>query len=543
VDGKIVVSFNGEIYNYWELRSALEKEGCIFQTQSDTEVLLHLYRKKGEKMVGDLRGMFAFVIWDEERKKMVLARDPYGIKPLYYADDGWSVRVASEVKALLTSPKVSKTKNPAGIVGFFLWGSVPEPHTLYQEIRQVPAGSIVSVDALGPSAAESYFSLAGAFDIRNPPEVLRPDVWQEQIRDAFRDSVHHHLVSDVPVGIFLSAGVDSALIAAMAKEVGARNLESLTLTYEEYQGRASDEAPLAAKLAAAYGLRHHVRTLSRNELNSDLERIFHCMDQPTIDGINTYFVSKAARELGWKVALSGIGGDELLGGYPSFKDLPRWVAALALPAQVPGLGSVFQAACTALDTFRPMAQPKIAGLLKYGGCYSGAYFLRRGLFMPWELKSFMPEELAHEGLRRLDFSRSLNHFLTPDPETPFGRVAILESSLYMRNQLLRDADWAGMAHSLEIRTPWVDSALVSAIAPLLCLQKNLPSKSRLVASLVSSLSNEVTARPKTGFTVPIEEWLDGEELLSDWKRIPALNRPGCHWSRKWAWMVYQRMVA
>jgi asparagine synthase (glutamine-hydrolysing) len=217
VDGSVVISFNGEIYNYKALREKLEAQGCVFRTRSDTEVLLEMYRTRGENMFAELRGMYAFALWDASKGVLLLARDPYGIKPLYYADDGWTCRVASQVKALLAGGAVSRDPEPAGIVGFYLLGSVPEPHTLYQDIRAVPAGSYVRVDATGPAAPVRHFSIAAAWAAADArAEAGDPAA----IRAALLDSVRHHLVADVPVGAFLSAGVDSGALVGLMPDAG-----------------------------------------------------------------------------------------------------------------------------------------------------------------------------------------------------------------------------------------------------------------------------------------------------------------------------------
>src|SRR5262245_723022 len=213
-DGKFVVTFNGEIYNYRQLRASLEARGYTFRTQTDTEVLLHLYAEKGEDMVHDLRGMFAFGLWDEVKSGLLLARDPYGIKPLYYADDGWTLRFASQVKALLASGKVSRDPEPAGWVGFCLFGSVPEPFTTYQEIRSLPAGSTLWVDRVGTHTVKSYFSIAGTYCNAENSSASNAS-GPIQIREALLDSVRHHLVADVPVGAFLSSGIDSSALVGL----------------------------------------------------------------------------------------------------------------------------------------------------------------------------------------------------------------------------------------------------------------------------------------------------------------------------------------
>ncbi len=537
-DGVSIVTYNGEIYNYQALRRQLEQKGWRFRTQSDTEVLLHLYAEKGDEMVYDLRGMYAFAIWDEKKQELFLARDPYGIKPLYYADDGLTFRFASQVKALLAGGAISKDPEPAGWVGFYLFGSVPEPFTTYRNIRLLPAGNTLRVTLNGSQAPRPFFSLAETCAKGNE-EGLRP-IGQEEVREALLDSVRHHLVADVPVGAFLSAGIDSGALVGLMRDAGQQEITTVTLSFEEYRGRHDDEAPLAEQVARLYGTRHHTRVVTEREFHDDLPHILEAMDQPTIDGINTWFVSKAANELGLKVAISGLGGDELFGGYPSFRDVPRWVRLFGLPSKLPGLGPAARWLLTRVNRLHPVLSPKAAGLLEYAGTWPGAWLLRRGVFMPWELDQIMDRQMARQGLASLDPLRHIELAMTPDPGSDFARVAVLESALYMRNQLLRDTDWASMAHSLEVRVPLVDMELLQKTAPSLGIQ---PGKRALASAPGKSLPKTVTIRRKTGFTTPIADWqkkLLPENGITTGKQPPALNGP---WSRRWAFEVKTRVIA
>jgi asparagine synthase (glutamine-hydrolysing) len=471
---ELVIVFNGEIYNYAELRASLERGGARFHSQTDTEVLLELYRRDGPRMLGLLRGMYAFAIWDTRTRRMFVARDPYGIKPLYFADDGHTIRLASEVKALLAGGNVSHAIDPAGAAGFFLTGSVPEPFTIRKEIRAVEAGTSFSVDENGRRDVHHHFSIARVFrDAREEAVLVEPAV---MLRERIEESVRHHLVSDVPVGVFLSAGIDSSALTKIAAQ--HTQLHTFTLDFAEFS-----EAPLAEKFARELGTEQHTRTVTREEFLADLPKILERMDQPTIDGVNTWFISKAVREAGVKVALSGVGGDELLGGYPSFTNVPR---VAQFPRVARAAGAIRK-------------HPKSRLIATYGGTYGGAYFLQRGLFAPDELPLLLGAEMANEA--HLDIARHFESVLAPDPETAFGRVATLEATLYMRNQLLRDADWASMAHSVEVRTPLVDAYLLRQLAPLLLQTRD---KSALASILPDYLRN----RKKTGFFVPMKEWMD-----------------------------------
>ena len=459
-----VIVFNGEIYNFRELRADLEARGVRFTSQSDTEVLLQLYAARGAEMLNDLRGMFAFALWDGAKRRLFLARDPYGIKPLYYADDGATVRVASQVRALIASGRVSNQFDPAGAAGFFLRGSVPEPFTMYRAIRSVPAGSYCFVDANGAGEPVQYFSIARTLhDAGNNAEV--------SVHDALLESVKYHMVSDVPVGAFLSAGIDSTSIVALARESGAADLKTMTLRFSEYRGRVNDEAPLAEKVARQYGVPHTIRDLTREDFLRELPHVFDAMDQPSVDGLNSYFISKAAAEMGLKVALSGTGGDELFGGYTSFRDIPRWMPVTRTLARIPHLGNMIAEANSMLARRTRHVSPKMSEIVRYGSSYAGAYLVKRGRFLAAELPALVGADIAREGLQRLDMLRRIEEAITPDPGTPYARIVALESSFYLRNQLLRDMDWASMAHSLEVRVPLVDAHLLRKLAPLLVRRK------------------------------------------------------------------------
>jgi asparagine synthase (glutamine-hydrolysing) len=536
-DGKFVITFNGEIYNYKELRAELEAQGHRFRTGSDTEVLLQLYSVAGPAMVNRLRGMFAFAIWDSQHRGLLLARDPYGIKPLYYANTFGTVRFGSQVKALLSGGRLSRDPDPAGWVGFHLFGSVPEPFTCYRDIRALTAGSTLWIDANGVGKETKYFSVSEVFrKAEECSDNLASYELQAHLRASLLDSVRHHMVADVPVGIFLSAGIDSGTLLGLMRDVGQGEIEAVTLCYDENRHTHEDEAPLAAQCAKHYGSKHTIRTVMAREFRDDLPKIFEAMDQPTIDGINTWFVSKSAGELGLKAAISGLGGDEIFGGYPSFRDIPRWLRLWAMPARVPFLGDAFHyfAENSGLAN---ILNPKIAGALKFGQNYAGAYFLRRGLFMPWEITAVMDADVVAAGLQQLDPVRHIGKSLEPSPRTSFGKIAALEASLYMRNQLLRDTDWASMAHSLEVRVPFVDTYLSRAIAPALV---NLPSKvgkKLLATSPRSKLPDAITRRAKTGFVTPVADWLQKDSQLQKWRNIPQLARSRCPWARRWAYQV------
>ena len=337
-----------------------------------------------------------------------------------------------------------------------------------------------------------------------------------------------HLRSDVPVATFLSAGRDSGAIASLVAELDADNVHALTLGFDEMRDTPHDEVPLARLVAQHLHLHQEVQYIERHHFLADREDLLNAMDQPTIDGVNSYFIGKLARHFGYKVALSGLGGDELFGGYPSFQQIPPSVRLVSPFRFAPHIGRAFRILTAPLIARR--TSPKYAGLLEYGGTFGGAYLLRRGLYMPWELPHVMDPDMARLGWRQLASVEHLNAFIRPlghlEPAATrdFLRISLLELSCYMRSQLLRDTDWAGMAHSVEIRVPFVDMQLLRDLAPL--RTGNFPPRKQdVTACLQRPLPAAILNRPKTGFAVPIREWIQSDVLqergLRSWARFVA----------------------
>lgn len=502
--GRYVIVFNGEIYNFSTLRSALIDEGVHFRTTSDTEVVLSLFVKEGEAMLPRLRGMFAFVIWDKVTRRAFAARDPYGIKPLFLAQTAQGVLFASQVKGVLASRLVSRAPSARGQAGFWLLGSVPEPNTWFRDIKALPAGHCCWVVGGCIRNQRKWWDIADAW--RNAPLVSSPDAEvRERVRDALRTSLAAHLVADVPVGVFLSGGIDSGALAGMMVETGAKNLQGFTIKYDELAGSKDDEAPIAAALAAHYGIRHHVRRVTRTEFEADLPRILTAMDQPSIDGVNTWYASKAVAELGLKVVVSGVGGDELFQGYNSFQHLPRLVSTWGLASRVPGSMALAQIACNRWA--RRTGNSRWRHLPDWARTMSGAWWLRRSMFSPEDLPALMGADLAAEALQDFSAASWVHCMSGEQPQNLRLALSQVESTTYLRNQLLRDSDWASMDHSIELRTPLVDSWLLRDVQPLLGSFHHFPSKRLLAEAPERSLPEAVIQRPKTGFNIPVLQWL------------------------------------
>jgi len=543
-DGHFTIVFNGEIYNYLVLREELEAKGVQLRTHSDTEVVLQLFRRDGPGMISRLRGMFAFAVWNSLTRSLFLARDPHGIKPLYYSDDGTCLRFASSLRAL-SRRAISRELNPAAIIGFLAWGSVPEPLTIYRSIQMVPAGYTMYIDDHGRTQFNRYWSLPDVYAGHAQRQQYQ-DTLNEDARHELLDSVKAHLVADVPVGVFLSSGIDSSVLVGLASEAREQPIHAVTLAFEEFRGTDYDEAPLAQDVARHYKAQHSIVTLSAETVRRSMSEFFAAMDQPTIDGLNVYWISKAVHETGLKAVLSGIGGDELFGGYQTFRTYPR-LRSLAPATRVPGL----HRATAFLAHLGPSRRAnKVRALASALASPVSTFQLIRGLFTPDEVRGLLHPDLWQE-------AGGTDGIFTPAREAfhmkhldSWRQVAVAEQCVYMRNQLLRDADWASMSHSLEVRVPFVDSRLTQSLGPRL---SGLPKegKSLLARSVLRPLPRAVVRRKKTGFSLPMQKWVSadiqaGKMLtLPNWLLSPAGTREverlqsgviagKVHWSRVWA---------
>jgi asparagine synthase (glutamine-hydrolysing) len=512
--GRWVISFNGEIYNHRALRSELERLGCVFRTNSDTEVLINVVACWGEAGLRKLRGMYAFALWDRVERELWLVRDPYGIKPLYVSERAGTLWFASRARALVQSAPLDIRREAAALTGFYLWGHVPEPFTWWAGIRTLPAGHVLRRRAGAEGRARSFAKIEDAY-VQRPARPLE----QDELRALIRDCVSHHLVSDVPVGVFLSSGIDSNVIASLAADLRPK-LQTITLAFEEYAGTADDEAPLAEAAARMYQSAHTTHRIGRPEFEALLDDFLDCMDQPSIDGLNTYLVSYAAAKLGLKVALSGLGGDELFGGYPSFREVPKLAGWGRRLSALQPLGSIIQRALRAIAL--PGIPPKLPGLLSHSSDLTKAYLLRRALYLEDELDLLLDESWIEQGLEYLATHEALTANLAPLREggvSEHAQVAALESSWYLRNQLLRDTDWSSMAHSVEVRVPFVDCTLLENLGA--AIASAAPPTKRDLAACSDRIPAAISNRSKTGFTTPVRQWIvdresDRERGLRGW---------------------------
>ncbi|MCB9460736.1 MAG: asparagine synthase (glutamine-hydrolyzing) [Anaerolineaceae bacterium] len=500
-DDRYHIVFNGEIYNYAALRDELLQKGVTFRSSSDTEVILALYALEGRAMLKRLRGMFTFAIWDEAEKTLLLARDPYGIKPLYYAQDGRHLRFASQVKALQAANTLSTTLSDAGLVGFLLWGSIPEPHTLWREIQSLPAGHSLLIENGQVHSPEAFYDPKA---VLSQTEHIETGDILAHIANAIDESVEHHLVADVPVAIFLSSGLDSCMIAASATRQLPKPPVTFTVTFDDLVGTPEDEGPLAAQVAKTLDTEHIETRITHQDIQDLWSRVTSAMDQPSIDGFNTFVITEIVRKNGFKVVLSGLGGDELFGGYKSFQRVPEMMHFAQMGRMVPGLQTLLQAT---MPRLRPN-QPKLAHLLA-GNSLSGAYYLRRGLFMPHEVRAILGKSQAKAGFSESDpvqYGKGvLDAAQNGHALDPWMQVHVLESKLYMGNRLLRDSDWASMAHSVELRVPLVDATLRTQMAQVGFGRSLNLTKPMIARKSAPELPEAIFNKPKTGFYIPVME--------------------------------------
>ena len=495
-DNRYYITFNGEIYNFPQLRQNLIAQGEKFQSQTDTEVILKLYQNFGVNCVHHLRGMFAFAIWDDVEKTCFLARDPLGIKPLYYYQCGNTLVFASELRAVLASGLPGVNLSPEGLYGYLTTGSVPEPHTLIADIHCLAGGNWLYWQN-GKTSKKQYW------EINLTHENISPLEAQEIVHTALVDSIKHHFISDVPVGIFLSGGIDSTTVLALASQTQQSQLSTYSIAFAESQW---NEGELAQKIAHHFGANHTEYQVTASFAKNILPDFLTAIDQPSIDGFNTFCVSKVAHENGMKVVLSGLGGDEIFGGYQSFQKIPQMVAwgkkLHTLPFLSMGLGAGLA------HWGNSPKMKRLGDFLSQNPSFAAAYRSFRGIFSHTEACKIV-KELTGESI--IDSKKSISQIPPVENKypTPEDTVSYLELSGYMRNQLLRDSDVMSMSWGLELRVPLVDQSLIEAVSPIPS-HIRLGIGKKLLVDAVAELPDWVVNRPKKGFYFPFESWMDNE---------------------------------
>ncbi len=522
-DGRLTLTFNGEIYNFRELRTTLEREGVSFRTRTDTEVILRLYEKYGEDCVLHLRGMFAFALWDEQEQSCLLARDRFGIKPLYYAQSEGRLTFASETRAFDGDGLSGRETDPEALTRYFQTGSVPEPLSMNRAVRMLEAGHSLRWKN-GEAQIRRWWQVAFP-----PGEDMTTSQAAALARKALLDTVEHHFISDVPVGIFLSGGVDSTALLALAHATGRRNIQTFSIGVDD---AARDESSLAQRTAQHFGTCHHELKLTAEKAREMFTRFLEVVDQPTIDGFNTFIVAGLARENGMKVVLSGVGGDELFAGYPSFVKIPLLQRLATLLGPFRGLAGL------GLTKLRSKPQlVRLGAALQDGGGLEQIYDAFRGVFSSTDARRLAQHftrqhpKLATRGQECIDIAPIAN------------TISALELRRYMLNQLLRDSDVMSMAHGLELRVPLVDSGLFDSIAAIPAALRLRQGK-QLFLDAVPEIPEWIRQRPKSGFLFPYEKWLATPEwqvLFADaLKNLPV---PLTSWYQRWAVFVFTRWLA
>ena len=510
-DGRLAITFNGEIYNFLELRAELESSGVRFRSTSDTEVVLRAYEAFGERCVERLRGMFAFAIWDAKARLCLLARDRVGIKPLYYASGPERLVFASELKAIVASGLIPLDIDPSAVYEYFRTGSVPEPGTLLRHVRCLEPGHVATWRP-GRLDQRRYYDLSFEPAITSDEAITRT-------REVLVDSVEHHFVSDVPVGVFLSGGVDSTALLAIASQTH-QDTRALTMALP---GTAEDELALARRTAEHFGVRHDVCDVDGVSSRNLFADYLRAMDQPSIDGMNTLAVSKLAQSCGLKVMLSGIGADELFGGYPSIRAVPqftKWHRRLS------AAGPLRTTAGRLLERLPAPRLRRIGDMLGQDPQLSTSYATYRGIFTRAEAQQLTRQFVNADPQREV-----VPTMVDADP-TPQDAACRLEMTRYLRNQLLRDSDAMSMACGVEVRVPYLDARVIETVTAIPQAVRLAAAKGLLRAA-VPEIPEWIASQPKRGFMFPMEEWLRGP-----WRGVfdnvaARSSVPARTWYRQW----------
>ncbi|MBE7177817.1 MAG: asparagine synthase (glutamine-hydrolyzing) [Mucilaginibacter polytrichastri] len=521
-DGSAVITFNGEIYNYRELRDELQRAGAWFQTGSDTEVILMVYKKWGEKGFEKLDGMFAFGLFDKQKNLVFLVRDMSGIKPLYWANDkGNAFAFASETRAL-AGIAVFTPENPDWKILLLAFGHIPEPVTRYKHVRMLEKGHYLQYDL----NTDQFTTTAFRQSTYLPKQHITAEEARREIRRQVERGVTSQLVADVPLGIFLSGGIDSSIVSLVAAK-SHQQTRTLSVIFNESD---FSERKYQQLIAGKAGSVHFEYTVTRNDLARNFTQIVDGMDQPTTDGINTWFISRAAKENGLKVVLSGLGGDEIFGGYPSFNRIRLLQNMRMIPPP-------FLRAAQYLNN-----KTDRIGWLE-NSSITGDYLFLRGYFSPVKTASIL-------GISVKEVFRAIERVSPPKIQQEYNllqggdRASFLEYHYYMQNQLLRDSDAMSMQHGIELRVPLLDQQVIqSAMVYPQEIKYGGQPKRLLIESFSDILPESLYNRPKMGFSFPLQEWMRSLEpiaMLSSHKN-PAVRRivadflnNKTHWSKAFA---------
>src|SRR5262245_15771691 len=504
-DGRYWITFNGEIYNFRELRQELTRSGEIFASHSDTEVLLRLYSRYGPYSVRRLRGMFAFAVWDAQKRELFIARDRLGIKPLYYYAGDGKVIFASEVRAILATELAPRQIDPVALNDYLAYQSIPSPRTLIKDVKALPPGSWMVVDASGSVKEYRYW------DLLQHLSTEAGDASQSAILnrtgELLREAVELHLISDAPLGVFLSGGIDSSAVVALMSEMGyTPRTFSVIFAEGNY-----DESVYARQIATRFGCEHTEIRLTEAAMLNQLPDAMAAMDQPTGDGVNTYVVSRAVKEAGMTVALSGLGGDEFFVGYPSFLRLEKALKYLRPLKHLPASARNVAARVVELAGGGSIRAAKAASMIGGDGSLASMYPVVRQVLSASKRRSVLSGrwKRLNDDWRDPYVDLLQKAYQNVGAAELFAHISYAEGRTYMHDVLLRDTDQMSMAHALEVRVPLLDHKLVEYVmgTPDNYKRPNGVPKSLLVHSLGDLLPRDIVHRPKRGFTLPFADWM------------------------------------
>ena len=525
-DNSLVITFNGEIYNYKEIRNELSKNNILFKSNSDTEVILESYKYWGIEFVKKLRGMFAFAIWDNNKKKLLLARDPFGIKPLYYFKKNNILFFASQVKSILSIDNISFEKSGRSVLDYYLWGNIREPLTLYKDIYSLERGTVKIFDSKLNENSYEYANIKDAIHNSKKTNFKNESELNEKLNYLIRDTVNYHQVSDVPVTFLLSSGIDSNILLAASKKKINTNFNAMTLDFSE----KLKESPLAKVGSKMSNIDHIVEKVDDNEIAELISQYYKYMDMPTNDGLNNYVVSYFAKKKGSKVLISGIGGDELFSGYPSFKRIPimRKISKV-IPNNKNIQKILYDITYKILSKFNK--NTKYAGVLKYSHNTFDSFMLQRCVFTPEEIADLINTKIIDEEMSDLELQQQ-KEINDKDFENEQLKIMYFEIKYYLCSKLLRDSDWASMANSVELRTPFVDWFFFNELLPL--LKSNIKiSKKNMLDSFKGQTPLELYNRKKTGFAIPYRQYF---------KKVSGIKNKYTDPIKDWSILSYEKYL-
>ncbi|MFD2870926.1 asparagine synthase (glutamine-hydrolyzing) [Mucilaginibacter ximonensis] len=516
---KTWITFNGEIYNYAELKQQLINLGSRFHSDTDTEVIIQAYLQWGIGAFDKLRGMFAFALYDKTKSLTYLVRDESGIKPLYYSTLNGQLIFASEIRAIKASG-IPIADNPDWQINFLAYGHIPEPYTTYKDVYSLPKGKILSLNhQTGQVQIKSYRHHTATSVINDLAEA------HHQIKLSLTAAVKRQLIADADIGVFLSGGIDSSLLTLLAAEQKQQGLKTVSIFFDD---KAYDESRYQQAVFNKIGGEKYTHLVQQQDFDTFFPQVLSAMDMPTTDGINSWFISKYAVQDGLKAVLSGIGADELFGGYPSFNR----IGLLRYLRKLPG---------SLIKNLARLTDDKYRRLIFLSVDHPLAdYLFLRGLFVPADIAAILncDERQVYEVLFN---NESYVSFTKYTPET----ASLLETNLYMQNQLLRDTDVMSMNHGLEVRVPFLDEDFLQttySISPQIRLIKNQPKKI-LIDTFNDILPKAVWDRPKMGFSFPLQQWMSNHSAIADesfYKNqtakgvIASFRNNRIHWSKAFA---------